>query len=76
MTLYDWFHIACLAFCVLHSIFEFFRACRLNKKVEKLCQDCGSPVIEGEQHDCVLTSTQLKALTAFVLELQRSKKEN
>lgn len=75
MNIYDYIHIGCLAFCVLHSIFEFFRARKLNKKVEKLCQDCGSPVVEGEDHQCLLTSTQLKALTAFVYELQNSNKE-
>lgn len=74
MTIYDWIHVSCFAFCVLHSIVEFFRARKLNKKVESLCKDCGSPVIEGEDHSCSLTSTQLKALTAFVMELKRGDK--
>lgn len=79
MSLYDYIHLACLALCVFHSIFEFFRVRSLNKKVDHICDTCGSPVVENEEHTCSLTSTQLKALTAFILELKKSsdsKKEN
>lgn len=63
--------LLCLIFCVLHSIVSFVNTHKLNKRVTALCDKCGSPVIEGESHDCVLNTTQLKALSAFVAELKK-----
>lgn len=63
--------LLCFVFCVVHSIISIFNARRLNKRISALCDKCGSPVIEGESHDCVLNTTQLKALSAFVAELKK-----
>lgn len=76
MSIYDWIHVAVMAFCVFHSVIEFFRARKLNKRIEKICSDCGSPVIEGEDHQCVLTPAQLQALTSFVLSLKKGDENN
>lgn len=62
----------CIAVCVLHFVVSFISSLIQRKKINMLCDKCNSPIVEGEQHDCELTSSQLKALTNFILELKKS----
>lgn len=65
----------CIALCGLHLLFSIYERFRFKSRVESICSKCNLPVSDLSTHDCELTSTQLKALTAFVVALKDSKKE-
>lgn len=62
-----------LVFLTLHCLFfviEVIRSRSLNKKITKICEECHLPVLDGEDHDCKLTSEQLQQLYTFVKSLR------
>lgn len=63
--------IVCIVICALHAILGMIKSRLLSKKVDALCSFCGSAIVTGQQHDCVLTDEQLQALTVFVNSLKR-----
>lgn len=71
MVYYDLFcTLVCVCFCVGHFIVSLVNAKRMNKKITSICEKCGVCLTDGEEHDCELSSSQLKALTSFVLSLK------
>lgn len=73
----DWIcPLLCLIFCLIHTIGQWIHAVKLGKKIDSVCEKCGSPVISDEEHTCSLSNTQLKALTAFVMALKEKEKSD
>lgn len=62
--------ILCVALCILHLIIGIISSISQNKKINKICAKCGSPVFEGENHTCTLSYEELSALVAFVRDLK------
>lgn len=60
----------CIAFCGLHLLYSIFERFRFRSRVTAICEKCNAPVPDLSTHDCELTSTQLKALIAFVSALK------
>lgn len=69
----NWIDLLCILFCFIHTISSVIHARLTGKKITALCNLCGSPLLENEEHSCSLSSTQLHALTAFVASLKNSK---
>lgn len=44
--------LLCFVFCVVHSIISCLIARSQGKKIDRLCNKCGQPVIGGETHTC------------------------
>lgn len=44
--------LVCFVVCVLHSIVEGFLVSKQNKKIDKICDKCLSPVESGVKHEC------------------------
>lgn len=44
--------LLCLIYCIIHSVFQIFNNRSLDKKITKLCEKCGEPVVENENHEC------------------------
>ena len=74
MSVYE---IVCLCVCGLFCFFNclcgFIRAAKTDKKITKLCEKCGVPVLEDEKHECPLSEEQLTALTVFLASLKGDK---
>lgn len=58
--------IVCLVNCLCTTI----RAHKTDKKITKLCEKCGVPIVEDEAHSCVLNAEQLIALEHFVASMR------
>lgn len=67
----NWLEIVCLVVCALHALLGAIKSHLLAKKVDALCSFCGSAIVKGEEHSCVLTDDQIKALTLFVNSLKK-----
>lgn len=44
--------LLCFVYCIIHTVVQCIGACKLNKKITSLCEKCGSPVVEGDSHEC------------------------
>lgn len=64
--------LVCVVVCLLHSVISIINALLTRRKINKFCDKCYSPIIDGEEHEC-LTDDQLKALTVFVASLNSKK---
>ena len=62
--------ILCVGLCLFHLIIGIISAIFQNKKIEKICKLCGSPIFKGEEHTCSLTYEELSALVAFVKDFK------
>lgn len=68
------FDYVCCGLCALHIfcyVFEFVRGLKLNKRIDKLCDNCGLPVYSEAEHQCldilkILSPGELSVLTKFV----------
>lgn len=73
-NLYDYICAAvCLFTCAFHLIHSVVSSLKLNKRIDKLCEKCGMPVVEGEEHLCSLTPEQLDKIVALVVSLKGDK---
>lgn len=77
----EWFWRGlCAALCLLHVLISVVLHRRTGKKIKSLCQKCGLPEYDDEPHECspstLLTSTQLKALSAFIAALKAAKEND
>lgn len=63
--------ILCSIFCVVHFIVTVVSAFKQNKKINSICDKCGSAVVDGETHKCTLTFEELSALVAFIKNLDK-----
>lgn len=59
---------SCLFYCLLHSFINMFSLKKLSKRVELVCDKCGS--VSTSQFDYPLTDDQIKALYEFVKSLK------
>lgn len=64
MDISNIFEYLCLGVCVIHAVVSWINSFRLGKKINRVCELCGSPVVEGEKHDCL-------PLTAFESFIKR-----
>lgn len=60
----------CGCFCFIHLIVGIISSISQNRKIERICNKCGSPVLEGENHTCTLSYEELSAIVAFVRDLK------
>lgn len=60
----------CALVCCVNCFCSFLRARKTGKQIERLCEKCGVPVVENEQHSCALNSEQLTALELFVASMR------
>lgn len=73
------FEYICLCISILHVlsiIAEIFKAKILGKKIERLCEKCGSFVYDSIDHQCLdvascLSSEDLKIVLGFVNYLRK-----
>lgn len=42
----------CFVYCIVHTVLQCVASIKLNKKITSLCEKCGVPVVEGENHVC------------------------
>lgn len=71
MKIYDYI---CLGFCCFHILFviiEFVRGKILGKKIEKLCEKCGSFIFAGEDHICATVLDSAGNLRCFTESMLR-----
>lgn len=68
--------ILCVGVCILHLIVGIISAISQNKKIEKICTLCGSPIFKGEEHTCTLSYEELSAVIAFVNDLKKEYPKN
>ncbi|UPW41105.1 hypothetical protein [Sigmofec virus UA08Rod_5530] len=61
-------------FYALHVLFSVVSAILNRRKINKLCDECHIPVISDEEHNCVLTDSQLKILSEFISSLKEDNK--
>ncbi|WGL31164.1 hypothetical protein [Dipodfec virus UOA04_Rod_754] len=64
--------ILCIAFCFLHFVFGLVNALLTRKKIDKICDKCGTPLASGEEHKCLLSDSQIDKLYEFVLSLRNN----
>ncbi|UPW41621.1 hypothetical protein [Peromfec virus RodF8_38] len=55
---------------VVHFLVTLVFSIKNNRKITKLCDKCNIPIVEGEEHDCSLSSEQLLKLVDFVKSLK------
>lgn len=75
----DIFDYICLGICCFHVIcliYEFIHNLFIGKKINKLCEKCGLPVFSDTEHDCALSSHQIKKLYEFVNSVRGDKNGN
>lgn len=46
-----------------------------NKKIDKFCKDCGLPIFQNQEHNCILTNEELKLLTDFIVKIKKDHKD-
>lgn len=56
--------LICAVICFVHCLIQCINSHKLNKKVTKLCDNCGFPVYEGLNHDC---SSLISALSSILV---------
>lgn len=61
--------------CFLNCLCTTIRAYKTDRKIAKLCEKCGVPVLKNEEHSCALTGEQLTALELFVASMRSDKYE-
>lgn len=44
--------IICLLVCAVHSVVSVIVGIVQKRKIDRFCDKCGSPVFEGDIHDC------------------------
>lgn len=50
---FDWLlPLFCFSYCIFHTIVSCVNAVKLNKKITSLCEKCGLPIVENEEHSC------------------------
>lgn len=65
--------IVCVVACLMHAVIGFFHDYKLGKKVDVLCSNCGTPLLQSElvqQESSGLSSEQLSKLVDFVKSIK------
>lgn len=47
----------CIAFCILHMCISFIVSLFTKRKINKICEFCGSSVYSGVSHHCAVSSS-------------------
>lgn len=57
----------CALLCLVHFIVQLVYSKANNKKIDRLCEQCGFPVFADSAHTCMLSSEQMQKLYDFVM---------
>lgn len=64
------FDYLCVGICVFHAFLEIVVSIVSRKKIQKICDKCFLPVVEGSNHICSdLTSSLLSTMSESDLQI-------
>ncbi|WGL31148.1 hypothetical protein [Dipodfec virus UOA04_Rod_751] len=59
----------CCVFCIIHFIVGLINSKLQNKKIEKICDKCLTPLVEGEKHECSVSTGALCELAEYITKI-------